>query len=245
MQSDVELERYATRSRNPHDHVAVPRAAGAATARVPVRRVADCNAIATRCCDPQDERSGGDGADLGFPGPRHDRTRIRHGVDRRVLDPRDAAERISAPSDEIGFRFRAVVERRVGQDDVAHCEAVEPLEVPPAREVAVQGGVLREVVLSVPAARERDPLPGQVVGRPVTRRVDDLDAVARAQPAVQERDGPRPVVGRVRVVAGVAIDDPEERREVPRGGKEEEGERGASGRQRRRESASTASGSAT
>ena len=127
----------------------------------------------------------------------------------------------------------AVVERRIGQDDVAHAERPEPRHIPCAVELRVEDAVAREVVLPEPAARDRDPGGREIGGRPVADRVDRLDAVGRREMARGGTDRRRPV-GRVGGRVRARLDEAAgERGQVPGDREREREERraaaGASG----------------
>src|SRR5438105_11787009 len=102
-----------------------------------------------------------------------------------------------ARPDQEGLLLRAVVTRRVSEDDVAGADAPQPVQVRGAVERVVERLVLREVVLPEPAAGDRDPRARQVDGGPVLEGVDDLDAVRGRQVALEEADRRLPV-GRAR-----------------------------------------------
>ena len=77
---------------------------------------------------------------------------LEHG---HVLESLDWPKRVRRAAEELRFGLCAVVELDVGEDDVEDRKAMQPLEVPPRRQVAVEESVLRKVVLPIPAARER------------------------------------------------------------------------------------------
>jgi len=95
---------------------------------------------------------------------------------------------------------RGVVQRHVGQRDVADCELVQPGAVASAVErVIVEKGVVATVELAFPAARERHR--ARDVGRlPVVLRERDLDP-ERAAPAFEEAQQRLVVAGAKRGVA--------------------------------------------
>ena len=111
--------------------------------------------------------------------------------------PQHGYEPASARPDQERFLLRAVVARRVGQDDVADAEAPQPVQICGAVERVVESLVLGEVVLPKPAAGDGDSRAWQVNGGPVLERVDDLDAVRGREMLMQEDDRRLPV-GHVR-----------------------------------------------
>src|SRR5206468_2344954 len=99
---------------------------------------------------------------------RHDGGRVPEGEHRPVLAVRDRDEAGLARAEERRLVGGAVVEVGVGQEDVVDAERAQPPAVRAAREiVGVERPVLWEVVLAVPAPRERDAVLGEVVRLPV------------------------------------------------------------------------------
>ena len=107
-----------------------------------------------------------------------------------------------------------------GQEDVAHAHQAQPALVGAgAQRAVVEHAVGGEVVLPVPAARDRLALAArEVVRLVVARRGDDLDAEVGgvvASGLVQERDHRLPVRGRLRLLAERVGDVLDERRGLP------------------------------
>ena len=144
-----------------------------------------------------------------------------HPVDGLVSGAEDDGQSGATASEQLRLGLGAVVRRRVGAHDVADTEGAQPAHVGAGPEPPVQDRVARKVGLPVPAAHQRDAGFREIGRRPVSDRVDGLDAVVRRQMTVQERDHGRPVGRRRGHVALSAGETLGQRGHIPRDGQGE------------------------